>query len=181
MLYTGSLIAIEGMGQTAFGSNYGDGFATDSRVQVRGKCCQCPPHEQHNATIPDNGAILTSQVLRNNLRACRAWIAVQPVHNHVSSFPSHVLGLTIGWVCRATRSWIRTRSSPRLWRHRGAPTLCCRPTSTLRALHAWSQCCCCSVHNSDVNSTSCSSTSWSVHAHVRCLPSELFPGCLGEH
>ncbi len=33
-LRAGSLIAIEGMGQTAFGSNYGDGFATDARVQV---------------------------------------------------------------------------------------------------------------------------------------------------
>ena len=30
----GSLIAIEGMGQTGLGANYGDGFATDSRVQV---------------------------------------------------------------------------------------------------------------------------------------------------
>ena len=33
-LRAGSLIAIEGMGQTGLGSNYGDGFATDSRVQV---------------------------------------------------------------------------------------------------------------------------------------------------
>ncbi len=39
-LHADSLILVEGTGQTGLGSNYGDGFATDSRVQARHSDCR---------------------------------------------------------------------------------------------------------------------------------------------
>ena len=51
-----SLVVVEGTGQTVFGSNYGDGFATDSRVQVsEGSCATARARHLVEAWQPVQG------------------------------------------------------------------------------------------------------------------------------